>query len=440
MLARSSVSVNFRRLIASAMLLATGLWAAPAADARRGLQGHLTTVTLSSAQVTPGSSVTITVAGVLPCGAVQIDFGDGNVVTFPLSTLPFQQSHTYPNAGTFTIVAKGQGNCSGQASATLQVKAPVPVTPPEQSANGTINTAVALPDLVPDLPGFPLNATTGVDLDYPVSVKNTGHADATNVVLKISLPREVDFKRADNSQFTNCVQTSAPGRVGNSVVGATITCTATKIVAGGVVSAHIITHPIAGLSDHTQMLFAMQVDPNNTVHESNETNNTAGGVTTISAPSDLELTVVSVTRPITLLTLPTIGGGGPTPTCQVSNDRSHANLTVQLRVTNHGPGTPLGTQIHIVWSGAVTRDVFSDCPDGTHCGPASVCIPDAPAAQASATCFDNCSVTSLLPNTSATVTIKAILTGSAATLGTATVDPQHAINDPNRANNVVAIR
>jgi uncharacterized repeat protein (TIGR01451 family) len=438
MLARSSVSIDFRRLIASAMLVAAVLWAAPGADARRGLQGHVTTVTLSSSQVTPGTSVTITVTGVLPCGAVQLDFGDGNVVTFPLSTLPFQQNHTYPNAGTFTIIARGQGNCSGQASATLQVKVPVAVTPPEQSANGTITTVVALPDLVPDLPAFPLNATTGVDLTYPVSVKNIGHADATNVVVRISLPREVDFKRADNSQFTSCVQTSAPGRVGNSVVGATITCTAPKIAAGGAVSAHIITHPIAGLSDRTQMLFAMQVDPDNTVHESSETNNTDGGVTTISAPSDLELTVVSVTKPVTLLTVPTIGGASSS--CQISNDRSHANFTVQLRVTNRGPGTPLGTQIHIAWDRAVQPDSFGDCPDGTHCGSANVCVAGAPAAQASATCFDNCAITSLLPNTSATVTIKAILSASPVTLGTATVDPQHTVNDPNRANNVATIR
>jgi hypothetical protein len=38
------------------------------------------------------------------------------------------------------------------------------------------------------------------------------------------------------------------------------------------------------------------------------------------------------------------------------------------------------------------------------------------------------------------VTIKAILSASPVTLGTATVDPQHTVNDPNRANNVATIR
>src|SRR5882724_8620398 len=75
--------------------------------------GLVTQVTLSPASpVAPGTAVTVTVDATAPCGAIEINFGDGGAAqTFPIITLPLHQAHTYKTAGTFTITAKGQANC-----------------------------------------------------------------------------------------------------------------------------------------------------------------------------------------------------------------------------------------------------------------------------------------------------------------------------------------
>src|SRR5260221_312915 len=87
--------------------------------------GQVTQVTLSPASpVAPGTAVTVTVDATAPCGAIEINFGDGGAAqTFPIITLPLHQAHTYKTAGTFTITAKGQANCTGQQTTTLQVAA-----------------------------------------------------------------------------------------------------------------------------------------------------------------------------------------------------------------------------------------------------------------------------------------------------------------------------
>ncbi len=82
---------------------------------------------VTSVQVTPspaivGQPATVTVTGgAAPCGAVQINYGDGAPTTYPISGLPFVQSHTWIAAGSYPVVATGQGNCTGEASVTLTV-------------------------------------------------------------------------------------------------------------------------------------------------------------------------------------------------------------------------------------------------------------------------------------------------------------------------------
>ena len=95
-----------------------GLAAAPSTVSA----AQVTQVTLSPASlVGPGTTVAVVVAATAPCGAIEINFGDGTDQTFPVSTLPLSKTHAYAAAGTFTVTAKGQGNCTGQVTTTLQV-------------------------------------------------------------------------------------------------------------------------------------------------------------------------------------------------------------------------------------------------------------------------------------------------------------------------------
>jgi hypothetical protein len=74
-------------------------------------------------------AATVTVTGTNPCGAVHIDFGDGTAQTYPITVLPFNTQHTWTTTGPKTITATGQGNCTGQATLTVQVT---------QSSSGSI--------------------------------------------------------------------------------------------------------------------------------------------------------------------------------------------------------------------------------------------------------------------------------------------------------------
>ena len=84
---------------------------------------QVTTVQVTPSPATVGQQATVTVSGGTgPCGAVLIDYGDGQATTYPLfSGLPTSQPHTWATAGTKTVVATGQGNCGGQATVTVNV-------------------------------------------------------------------------------------------------------------------------------------------------------------------------------------------------------------------------------------------------------------------------------------------------------------------------------
>jgi hypothetical protein len=75
-----------------------------------------------SMPVVVNQPATVAVTGTNPCGAVQIDFGDAQVIVYPISQLPFSIDHTWTTTGAKTVTAVGMGNCAGQASTTIDVK------------------------------------------------------------------------------------------------------------------------------------------------------------------------------------------------------------------------------------------------------------------------------------------------------------------------------
>ncbi len=126
-----------RQILAAAALTLAASAAAAA--------GTVSRVAVAPDHITAGATVTITVSGTNPCGAAQIAYGDGESVVYAITGLPYTQSHVYTRAGTYTITAKGQGNCDGEVTTTLSVAAPpAPPPPPPPPAPGTQISAVEM--------------------------------------------------------------------------------------------------------------------------------------------------------------------------------------------------------------------------------------------------------------------------------------------------------
>jgi len=96
--------------------------------------GTVNGVQANAASVTVGATVTVTVTGSNPCGAAHINYGDGTAITYAITGLPTSQSYKYEKPGTYTIVARGMGNCDGEASTKIEVKGPPPAPPPAPPA------------------------------------------------------------------------------------------------------------------------------------------------------------------------------------------------------------------------------------------------------------------------------------------------------------------
>ena len=98
-------------------LIATLVILAPPPLAQRGV---IESVTPGSRTVETGQSLGLTVRGINPCGAVEIDPGDGSAQVLPISHLPATVTITLRKPGQYTIRAKGQGNCDGTASVDVR--------------------------------------------------------------------------------------------------------------------------------------------------------------------------------------------------------------------------------------------------------------------------------------------------------------------------------
>ena len=281
---------------------------------------------------------------------------------------------------------------------------------------------VKRPDLIPDAAGLPLTST-GLELTYPIKIRNTGDGSAANVITRISLPREVDFVRADASQLGTCVVSGTAGPQG----GQKVTCTLPSMPGNSEASVRIVTRPIQGLLDGAQILLSFIVDPDNLVAERNEANNTAGAITKVSLPVDLEITTVTVVQG----SLPTSAADPRNGLPAAASCGFQSDLVVRVRVANRGPGQSAPTVVRIRWALGIQLESFSACPGGSHCDQ-GVCVVGA-AATPPARCFDVCSVANLLPNESTEVTFHAVRNGVSGDFGVAEVTPP--ANDPNRANN-----
>src|SRR5688500_9402423 len=115
--APSTAEGNMRKRCVTALICFALLSSGEAAQ-----QGTITAVTVSANKVRAGTSITATVSGSAGvCGAVEINWGDGDVVTYPTSYLPVKQEHVYRAGGTYTVRARGIANCGGDAATRVEI-------------------------------------------------------------------------------------------------------------------------------------------------------------------------------------------------------------------------------------------------------------------------------------------------------------------------------
>src|SRR5436190_20062837 len=88
--------------------------------------GTVDRVSANPASAPVGHGITVTVGGTNPCGAAFVDWGDGTAITYAITGLPTSQSHPYGKAGRYRIVARGMGNCDGEATTNVEISGPPP--------------------------------------------------------------------------------------------------------------------------------------------------------------------------------------------------------------------------------------------------------------------------------------------------------------------------
>ena len=92
--------------------------------------GTITAVKAGAASAAVGAAVSVTASGTNPCGAAHIDYGDGTAITYAITGLPTTQTHAYQKPGPFTIIARGMGNCDGEATTRIEITGQPAPSPP----------------------------------------------------------------------------------------------------------------------------------------------------------------------------------------------------------------------------------------------------------------------------------------------------------------------
>ena len=166
-------------------------------------QGSVQGLALAPSTAEAGATVTATVTGASPCGAVHIDWGDGTAITYATETLPVTQTHVYKAAGTFNLRAQGMANCTGEARARVTVKG---APPPPSAAPSPVLTRVVVAEQRVE-PRVPVNITlegTGacaVSLDF---------GDGNTQGVGGSLPNTVRHAYAAPGRYTIVATPQAP--------------------------------------------------------------------------------------------------------------------------------------------------------------------------------------------------------------------------------------
>ena len=185
--------------------LATTLFVAVPLAARAGT---ITKVTASPTAVVTGQTVTFTETGTNPCGASNMTYGDGIVITYAITELPAHQTHVFERPGTYTVIARGMGNCDGEATTTVEVR-PAAAPPPPAPAPAPTGPRITSVEFSP---------AQGV-IRRPVTIIVSGQGpcrftarfgDGNSRELSVELPYRFDHTYAVAGTYTTIVAPALP--------------------------------------------------------------------------------------------------------------------------------------------------------------------------------------------------------------------------------------
>jgi len=197
--------------------------------------------------------------------------------------------------------------------------ASVSVTKSPQNFNSTTTTSTTvsngggstLPDLTIAKAG-PTTVLVGSPITYTLTVNNQGTANATGVKVVDTVPAGLTGITATGTSLFSC-----------GVVGQTVTCTGGAVNQG---SNATITIKATAPATAGSLTNTAVVDPDNTIPESNELNNTSAlvGTQVVTSTSSGPLTINLTDNPLELT------GAGPDPVTP------NASETYKILVTNTG--------------------------------------------------------------------------------------------------------
>jgi hypothetical protein len=166
--------------------------------------GTVTAVKASAASAAVGATVSVTASGTNPCGAAFIDYGDGTAITYAITGLPTTQTHAYQKPGSYSIVARGMGNCDGEAATRIEVTGQAAPPPPAPSTS--------------EITGVGFTPKIGV-VQQPVAINIGGHGSCTYTVtfgdgnqqeMSGALPQRINHTYAIAQAYTVVVAPAAP--------------------------------------------------------------------------------------------------------------------------------------------------------------------------------------------------------------------------------------
>ena len=169
--------------------------------------GTITKVSAVPVTVVTGQTVTFTEEGTNPCGASNMTYGDGIVITYAITELPAKQPHVFDKPGTYTVIARGMGNCDGEATTTVEVRpAAAPPPGPPTRRGGSHLTSV---EFVPAQGTIRRPVTFVVNGVGPCRF-TADFGDGNSRELSADLPYRFDHTYAVAGKYTTIVTPAAP--------------------------------------------------------------------------------------------------------------------------------------------------------------------------------------------------------------------------------------
>ena len=170
--------------------------------------GTITKVSAAPAVVVAGQTVTFTEEGTNPCGASNMTYGDGIVITYAITELPARQTHVFEKPGTYTVIARGMGNCDGEATTTVEVK-PAAAPPPPDPPTGRRGPRVTSVEFIP-AEGIIRRPVTFVVNGAGPCRFTVDFGDGNSRDLSGDLPYRFDHTYAVAGKYTTIVTPSSP--------------------------------------------------------------------------------------------------------------------------------------------------------------------------------------------------------------------------------------